>query len=378
MSRDASGVDLPAIDRFGREAQRLAATTSNLIQFGWRVVDWSRGESCILIEDPDGKIFGFVDEGLGSKNRVAQMMMLLVRLFRSDKFKQAPESFWYNVGICAVAMIVNDMITLGVMPLVINQHLSFAGNFLEDDARWQAFLEGWRDGCVQSCAPWGGGETAGLAGLVVDGEAVIKGASFGQVPPGCKVLNPEDIRPGDQMVGALSAGIHSNGLTTAREVGEELADGFLTVLDNGLTYGEALCRSTIIYRRWVQRCMEAGLRVRYGVNMTGHGWLKIMRPNFPFWYMINDIPEAQQEFDIIQMARGFSTLEMYTTFNMGLGFVLIIHPDDVERALKLALGDELEVQLIGTVEASPDGTKQVNIQPLGLILPESLLNIRAA
>ena len=130
----ASGVDYSALDPFKRMAQQAARETAgNIARFGLQEVGMSRGESVYLIEGPDSYL-AHVEEGLGTKNLVADAMRQLTG-----------RSYYAAIAQDTVAMIVNDMITLGALPISVAMHLAVGdSNWFEDGRRSQDLINGWK------------------------------------------------------------------------------------------------------------------------------------------------------------------------------------------------------------------------------------------
>lgn len=306
------------IDGFKRFAQACAAQTAgNIFGLDVREVTESRGESAYLLELPD-RYLAFVDEGLGTKN-------LATQAYRDD----GGPNHWLNVSFCMVAMGVNDLITSGARALTASMHLQVpSGDWFTDEARWSSLAEGWKSACDDAGCTWGPGETPALKGIIVPGTCSLSSATIGMIYP--KSLRVRgDVEDGDRIILLSSSGIHANGLTLARRVADLLPDGYRTRLGNGMTYGHALLQPTLIYAKFIQECQLRGVRIKYLVNITGHGWRKLMRLDKSFSYELSNFPAPPAEFALIQETAQLSDKEMYETFNMGAGFALIIHPDDV-------------------------------------------------
>src|SRR3990172_4689051 len=145
MTYAGVGVNYDAMDPFKRDAQAVAATTDHFVErFGFKVVPWSRGESVFLIETPWGYL-GFVVEGLGTKNMVADDLYRLGKQVESLFGK----SFYDQVAQCNVAMVVNDTITLGTLPVSLGQYLAVGDSgWFSDERRRADLIEGTRKACV--------------------------------------------------------------------------------------------------------------------------------------------------------------------------------------------------------------------------------------
>jgi len=184
----------------------------------------------------------------------------------------------------------------------------------------------------------------------------------------------DKLTPGDAIVLVESNGIHANGLTLARAIAEKLPSRYATLLPNGQSYGETLLAPTHIYAKLVRTVFEAGLDIHYMVNITGHGWRKLMRANRKFSYIIEELPLAQPVFQFIQEQSGADDAEMFGNFNMGAGFAIFMPESDAKKArdtIRSKLG--LHSVIAGFVE---EGSKQVIIRPKNLVFKAESLGVR--
>jgi phosphoribosylformylglycinamidine cyclo-ligase len=223
----ASGVNYDLMDPFKRVAQEAArATAPNLEHFGMSEVAASRGESAYLIETPE-MYLAHVEEGLGTKNRVADAM-----------YRLTGRSFYDSIGQDTVAMIVNDLITLGAMPISLAMHLAVGtSEWFADAAGVADLVRGWQHACNLSRAVWGGGETPTLRGIVEPDTAVLAGSAVGVIRPKERLIRPA-LAEGDVILFLAASGIHANGLTLAQQIAERLPQGYLTPIADGRPYGE--------------------------------------------------------------------------------------------------------------------------------------------
>lgn len=369
MTYAGVGVDYDPLDRFKRQAQQEAKQTAkNLEQFGYKEVEWSRGESVYLYETPDS-YRAHVNEGLGTKNLVADAMYQLTGW-----------DHWYEyVAIDTVAMIVNDMITLGAKPLTITMHIA-AGNssWFKDEQRTSALLRGWRIACDKSGCTWAGGETPVLKDMVESNTFVISGSADGEIRPKQQLIKPT-IQAGDAIVLFASSGIHANGLTMAREIAEKLPRGYMTRLHPNrlelVEYGDALLRPTIIYVPVIEHCLRAKIEIHYAVHITGHGWRKLMRATEPFVYVVENIGQPHPLFAFMQQHGPISDEEAYANFNMGAGFALYVPPSEVAGVIALAKAHGIHAWHGGHIEKHGDD-KKVIIVPKGITLEADSMAIR--
>ncbi|HEY4496612.1 MAG TPA: AIR synthase-related protein [Candidatus Paceibacterota bacterium] len=360
-----SGVDYDAMDPFKREAQTSASRTArHLTRFGFKEVGTSRGESAYLIEAPFG-FLAHVEEGLGTKNLVADAMYALTG-----------KSYYDQVAECTVAMIVNDIITLGALPISVAMHLAIGDSkWLDDETRRQDLIRGWEMACHKAQCSWGPGETPTLRNMVSPETAILSGSAIGVIGPENKKLDGLRIKDDDAIVMIGSSGIHANGLTLARKIADKLPEGYLTKLSDGRAYGDALLDPTIIYVQLMEAIMLSGIDLHYAVNITGHGWRKLMRANADFTYVVTDIPEPQPIFHFIQKYGPVDDVEAYGNLNMGAGFALYLPMNNAQAVIHMAKMLGLNAWITGYIKSTV-GEKKVIIKPKGIEFDSETLTVR--
>jgi phosphoribosylformylglycinamidine cyclo-ligase len=364
MTYAGSGVDYGALDPFKRRAQLAGRSTADLIRrLGVSEVETSRGESAYLIETSDSYL-AHVEEGLGTKNLVADAMYRLV----------PTRSYYDHIAQDTVAMIVNDMITLGALPLAAAMHLGVgSSDWFSDERRTADLVDGWRQACQLARCAWGGGETPTLSGIVETSTVVLAGSAIGMVRPKGRLIRA-NIQHGDAIVLFESSGIHANGLTLARAIAERAPNGYLTPLSDGRPYGDALLDPTHIYVGVIEDCVNSGVDVHYAVNITGHGWRKLMRAPDPFAYVVEAVPPPQPVFDFMQSVGCVDDTEAYGNLNMGAGFAIYVPEKDVPAVIEIAKTFPFSAFHAGHVEKS--GAKRVVIAPRGLEYSAATLGVR--
>ena len=351
MTYRDSGVDYKAMDPFKRMCQQAAVTTAgNLAQYGLSELTASRGESAYLIEFPDFYL-GHVEEGLGTKNLVADAVALLTG-----------RTHYNQVGQCNAAMAFNDLVTLGALPFSFALHLAVAnGGWFENELRCRDLVAGCVEACNQAGAVWGAGETPTLKGIIVPGAAEMNCSAIGIIRPKSLLIDPVNLRPGDRIVLLASSGVHANGLTLCRKIAEKLPDGYVTKLSDGTPYGEALLAPTVIYAEVIRALQDARVSIHYTVNITGHGWRKLMRAKQPFAYVVEEVPEPQPIFRFIQEQGPVDDKEAYGNLNMGAGFAVYVASQDAERTIEIAQLCGIQAWDCGYLEASQESS--VHIKP---------------
>jgi len=366
LSYESAGVNYDHLDAFKRACQRAAAsTTPALPSHALTEPPHIRGESAYLLETST-EYLAHVEEGLGTKNLVADAMLRLTG-----------QSFYRNIGIDTVATIVNDLVTTGALPLSVAMHAAVgdAAWFSAFPRRADDLAEGFAEGCRQANAVWGGGETPALKGIVNPDTIVLAGSAVGRIAPKSHRITG-DVRDGDAILFLASSGVHTNGLTLCRALADRLPHGYLTPLPDGRPYGQALLDPSVIYVRFVAACQRAGIHLHYAAHVTGHGWRKLMRLDQPFVYRITTVRPPQPVFQFIMDHGPVATREAYATFNMGTGFAVFIDPKDADQCLRLA-NDAIgyDAWLAGAVHR--DGKrKAVEILPLNITFEAETLQVR--
>jgi phosphoribosylformylglycinamidine cyclo-ligase len=238
------------------------------------------------------------------------------------------------------------------------------------------FVEGFAEGCRQSGAVWGGGETPTLKGVVNPDTIVLAGSAVGRIAPKSRRIRGE-IRDGDAIVFLASSGVQTNGLSLCRLITERLPRGYHTPIGHGdsRTYGEALLAPSVIYVRFVRLCLERGLPLHYLAHVTGHGWRKLMRAEEPFVYEIHTPREIPALFQFIMEAGPVSLREAYATFNMGVGFAAYVPPAAAAAVVTAAQEAGHDAWIAGVVRR--DGArKAVTVPSLGLAFEGDTLQVR--
>ena len=364
LSYEQSGVNYGLIDPLKVSAQRAAAATAvQLAGHGFAEVAASRGESAYVLDVGPFYLASIV-ECLGSKTLVADEMARLTG-----------RSWYAGIAQDTIAMAVNDLITVGATPLVVQAYWAAGGSeWFADDARAQALVAGWRAACEACGVAWGGGETPALAGIVEAGRIDLAASCTGIVNPKSRLSLGESLAAGDAIVLLGSSGIHANGLSLARKLVDRLPQGWLTEVAPGLSYGQALLAPTLLYSPVTEALHQAGVAVHYAANITGHGWRKLLRHPSTFTYRVHTVPPVPAVLAFIQQHAGQDNLEAYSTLNMGAGFALFVPADQAEHAVAVSRQLGVPAWLAGQVEAGP---KRLIIEPLGIEFGADALQLRA-
>ena len=260
-----------------------------------------------------------------------------------------------TIGIDAVAMCVNDIACAGGEPLFFLDYIACGKNYPEKIA---SIVKGVAEGCKQSDAALIGGETAEHPGLMPEDEYDLAGFAVG-VCDKKEMITGENLKAGDVLIGMASSGVHSNGFSLVRKVFDITKESLDTYYEElGTTLGEALLAPTRIYVKALKSIKNAGVTVKACSHITGGGFYE----NIP--RMLKDGTHAVVEKDSYPVPPIFAKLAkdgeieeqmMYNTFNMGLGMILAVDPEDVEKTMDAirAAGDAPYV--VGKIEEGEKG-----------------------
>ena len=239
-----------------------------------------------------------------------------------------------TIGIDAVAMCVNDIACSGGELLFFLDYIACGKNYPEKIA---SIVSGVAEGCLQSECALVGGETAEHPGLMPENDYDLAGFAVGVVDKK-DIIDGSTIKSGDTLIGIASSGVHSNGFSLVRKVFEMTKESLDTYYDElGKTLGEALIEPTRIYVKALKNVKNAGVRIKGCSHITGGGFFE----NVPRMLPENVRAIIKKEsypvpalFDLIQKNGNIEEHMMYNTFNMGLGMVIAVNPEDVETTMK--------------------------------------------
>ncbi|MBN1677512.1 MAG: phosphoribosylformylglycinamidine cyclo-ligase [Candidatus Thermoplasmatota archaeon] len=237
---------------------------------------------------------------------------------------------WDTVGIDCIAMNVNDTICVGSEPIAFVDYIAID----RPDPRVTSEVgKGLEEGARQSNMTIVGGEIAVLPELVKGFD--LAGTCLGMVRKD-RIVTGQAVRSGDALIGLPSSGIHSNGLTLARKIFESNDIGYRKRI-KGLArpVGLELLEPTTIYVRQVLRLLEKS-DVHGMANITGGGLRNLIRLRKGIGFEITDPMRPRPIFDVMQELGGVSDKEMYQTFNMGMGYCLVVSDRDADAVVKAA------------------------------------------
>ncbi len=262
-----------------------------------------------------------------------------------------------TVGIDLVAMCVNDVLTSGAEPLFFLDY--FATGKLSTKTAADV-IKGIANGCKMAGCSLIGGETAEMPGLYNEGEYDLAGFSVGIVERN-KIIDGSGIRSGDIIIGLSSNGLHSNGYSLARKlffgIKKYKPNKFIQELN--CTIGEELLKPTRIYVKSVLEALKI-YKIKGMAHITGGGITENLPRIFPEGSGLGAIIKKDswhmhKIFDIIQTSGNISNKEMYRTFNMGIGFILVVSKTDVIKIIKKLYSLGEKAFIIGHIEKGHRG-----------------------
>ena len=281
-------------------------------------------------------------DGVGTKLAVAQAM---------DKHD--------TIGIDLVAMCVDDLVVCGAEPLFLQDYIAVGEVVPEKVAD---IVKGIAEGCVQAGAALLGGETAEHPGVMGKEEYDVSATAVGVVEAD-ELLGPDKVSEGDVLIAMQSSGLHSNGSSLARYVLLEQAglplDGYME--DLGRTLGEELLEPTRIYAKDCL-ALTAECAVSTFCHVTGGGLagnLERVIPEGLTAEVNRSTWTPGQIFKTISSVGKVALEEMEKTFNMGVGMIAVVNPEDRDRALAMMAARHVEAWELGTVRESAEGESRV-------------------
>ena len=277
-------------------------------------------------------------DGVGTKLKVA---------FLLDKHD--------TIGIDCVAMCVNDVACSGAKPLFFLDYIACGKNYPE---KIEQIVSGVAEGCVQAGCALVGGETAEHPGLMPNEEYDLAGFAVGVVDKK-DLITGEALNAGDVLIGMASSGVHSNGFSLVRKVFDMTKESLDTYYDElGTTLGKALIAPTKIYVKALKSIKNAGVRVHACSHITGGGFYEnvprmlkegtravIKKDSYP-------VPPI---FSLLARTGGIEEQMMYNTYNMGLGMVVAVAPEDVDKTVAAIKEAGEQPYVVGHIEAGEKG-----------------------
>lgn len=277
-------------------------------------------------------------DGVGTKLRIAFMM-----------------DMHHTIGEDCVAMCANDILCQGAKPLFFLDYIA-TGKLVPE--KMANIVEGVSNGCIKAGCALIGGETAEMPGFYKEDEYDIAGFCVGVVEKS-KIITGEDIGEGDYIIGLPSSGIHSNGYSLVRKIVFEKqnmkADTFVEEL--GTTIGEELLKPTRIYTNPVYNLVE-NYKIKGICHITGGGFYENIPRILPEGlsaHIDTSIVDTPKIFHLLQEWGNISAKEMYSTFNMGVGMILVVSKEELEDVKSYLKGKEEKFYLLGEIKKGSEG-----------------------
>lgn len=260
-----------------------------------------------------------------------------------------------TVGIDCVAMCVNDIICAGARPLFFLDYIACGKNQPEKIA---AIVSGVAEGCVQSGCALIGGETAEHPGLMPEDEYDLAGFAVGIVDRE-KVIDKNQVKPGDVILALASSGVHSNGFSLVRRA-LDVENADLTSPREelgGKSLGETLLTPTKLYVRSILALLDA-VPVHGISHITGGGFYENIPRCLPDGVSAKIDRSAVRVlpiFDLIAREGNVPERDMFNTFNMGVGMSVVVRAEDEETALRILRENGEDAYRIGEVVEGDEG-----------------------
>jgi phosphoribosylformylglycinamidine cyclo-ligase len=353
-------------DAFARVMRPWLARTAVRHPMVTSITGLSSGYFATLMHIPPGPPIAMTTDGVGTK-------ILLAR--------QANR--WEAVGIDVVANNVNDIICVGAVPLAL---LDYMATDRIDEGVLEELARGMYLGAGLAGIAIPGGEIAQIGAMLASSEGGgpmldLVGTAIGAMPPADdpntqqphqgtpewrKPVDGADVRVGDVVIGLPSSGLHSNGYSLARHVLFDIAGLALSdqVADTGRRLDDALLQPTRVYVPATEALWAAGITPKGLVHISGGGLLNLGRLAADVSYELDALPTPPPVFALIAGAGGVPASIMYATFNMGIGFCIVVSQAQQQAAMSALKGAGEEPVRIGWVTGRPG--RNVDIPPAGL------------
>ena len=292
----------------------------------------------------DHPVLATSTDGVGTKVAIAQAM-----------------DIHDTIGFDLIGMLVDDLVVVGAEPLFVTDYIA-CGRVVPE--RIAGIVQGIAAACEVAGAALLGGETAEHPGLLEPDEYDIAGATTGVVERS-RILGPERVRPGDQVVALASSGLHSNGYSLVRHVLLTQAGLRLDAhLDEfGRTLGEELLTPTKVYARDILRIIEA-TEVHAISHITGGGLANNLVRVLPDGVAVT-VERATWTpapvFQVVQRLGSVSRPDIEATLNMGVGMALVLPEGSVDDALRVAAAAGIDAWVMGSAASSGDAPASVTL-----------------
>lgn len=255
---------------------------------------------------------------------------------------------WDTIGIDCMAMNVNDALCVGAEPLAFVDYLAVT---VPDPVFTKEIGKGLKVAAKQANVSIIGGETASLPEIINGFD--LAGTVLSYVKKD-QIITGEYIAPGDVIIGLKSSGIHSNGYSLVRHIIEKSSGAYTDYFPDNLypnqTIGDVLLTPTAIYVKEILALLKKK-KVHGLAHITGSGLRNFNRLNNQVRYVINNPFTPQDIFSFLQKTGNVNDREMYQTFNMGMGFAVIVSPSDKDETIKiLKKHSSYDIQQVGVID----------------------------
>lgn len=325
-----AGVDLDKVKSVHEKIERILLSTW---KFQHENIIGKFGHYVSLLRIGRG-VLAFHTDGVGTKVLIAQMMRK-----------------YDTIGIDCVAMNVNDIICVGAKPLALVDYLALEK---ADENLISEIMLGLKKGAELAQVAVVGGETAIMPDVIkgINGKGFDLAATCIGVVDEDKIVDGSHLKIGDKIIGVKSSGIHSNGMTLARKIlFDELklsVNDYVAELDAKI--GEELLKPTLIYVEPVLQIIESGIEVHGFAHITGGAFSKLNRfMKYAEVHFSLKLSEPPPIFKFLQEKGGIPTEEMYRTFNMGIGFCIVLPQRSLKDAISILEECKYEAEVIGEV-----------------------------
>ncbi len=258
---------------------------------------------------------GLTTDGVGSKVLIASEMKK-----------------WNTIGIDCIAMNVNDLLAMGIEPIAFVDYIAIQE---PDNEIMRQIGEGLNKGSEISRLTTVGGETATLPDIIKGFD--LAGMCLGMVKKE-RIITGRDIKIGDAVIGLPSSGVHSNGYSLVRRIIKEAGYSYRDPFpyNEKTTIGDELLIPTRIYMEVLEAIRK--FEIHGCAHITGSGLMKLHRIT-EYGFDISDPLEPQHIFKFLQEKGGVDNIEMFKTFNMGMGFVVVLPENEAQEAARMMKGE---------------------------------------
>lgn len=330
---------------FARVMRPWLARTAVSSPMVTQVTGLSSGYFATLMHLPPGPPIALTTDGVGTKILLARM---------AGRYE--------DIGVDVIANNVNDLVCVGAVPLALLDYL--ATDRIDEDVLEQ-LARGMYTGAKEAGIAIPGGEIAQIGAMLADSTGGgpmldLVGTAVGALPPVSgggwrEPLDGSRVTPGDLVIGLPSSGLHSNGYSLARHVLVDQAGMCMDDLVPGTeeSLAEALLAPTRVYVRAAEAVWEAAVAPHGMAHISGGGLLNVARLAADVSYRLDALPAPAPLFGLIGTAGQVPAATLYATLNMGIGFCLVVSPDDRDATLAALTGAGETPLVIGSVLDEP-------------------------